>query len=62
MEGGRRRTKIEIGCMLRIVMCFILFYFFNLFFHGFGLRKRGEVKERERERDYKNKNKHHVNN
>ena len=22
MEGGRRRTKIEIGCMLRIVMCF----------------------------------------
>ena len=28
MEGGRRCTKIEIGCMLRIVMCFIFFIFF----------------------------------
>ena len=30
MEGGRRCTKIEIGCMLRIVMCFI--YFFIIIF------------------------------
>ena len=30
MAGGRRRTKIEIWCMLRIVMCFILILFISL--------------------------------
>ena len=44
MEGGRRRTKIEIAWVHvenRNVFYFIFYLFF--FFYGFGLRKRGEV-------------------